>query len=329
VFLSAFAVFAALGQKQAALGVDARTVLNRFGQKADAYSAAARARGRTAPSPTTRLQLMFAAANIPHPEKADKGGEDAFFAQEATGSFGVADGVGGSATDTVDPGVFSRTLLRHCQSKVHSGLEPAINAAYDKLTERPVQGSSTLLLGKLEPCGELNILNLGDSGLMVLRPGMRSFRKGVHSAWPRIVFRSSEQTHYFNCPFQVSSAQLDQFLAEVDNLSVQTEVGDIIIAATDGVFDNMHDWQIQNVVARHTQAILAGGATELTELADAIAEAAQTVGRVQNERLDTPFTSEAAREGFAYRGGKMDDIAIVCGLVTDSGKPTRGFLNNF
>ena len=37
------------------------------------------------------------------PEKLRKGGEDAFFYDDSLSAFGVADGVGGSASDTIDP----------------------------------------------------------------------------------------------------------------------------------------------------------------------------------------------------------------------------------
>ena len=73
------------------------------------------------------LHLLFGTANIPHPSKRDKGGEDAFFADPVSGAFGVADGVGGSARDGVDPGLFSRTMLSHCQRYLaeHSNAPPS------------------------------------------------------------------------------------------------------------------------------------------------------------------------------------------------------------
>ena len=40
---------------------------------------------------------------VPHPDKADKGGEDACFVLRDQGAFGVMDGVGGWAEEGVDP----------------------------------------------------------------------------------------------------------------------------------------------------------------------------------------------------------------------------------
>eukprot|EP01052_Picozoa_sp_SAG31_P046914 SAG31_NODE_9164_length_1323_cov_2.422386_2_plen_108_part_00 len=47
---------------------------------------------------------------LPHPEKVHKGGEDAVFTQRAV--VGVADGVGGWAAQGVDPGLYSKALMR-------------------------------------------------------------------------------------------------------------------------------------------------------------------------------------------------------------------------
>lgn len=46
---------------------------------------------------------------MPHPDKAETGGEDAFFVSSfGRGAFGVADGVGGWNVEGVDPSRYSR-----------------------------------------------------------------------------------------------------------------------------------------------------------------------------------------------------------------------------
>lgn len=50
------------------------------------------------------LRLRFGAKNIPHPNKAHYGGEDAFFVSDAgAGLAGIADGVGGWQEAGVNP----------------------------------------------------------------------------------------------------------------------------------------------------------------------------------------------------------------------------------
>lgn len=50
----------------------------------------------------------FGTKMIPHPSKADRGGEDAF--HESHNVIAVADGVGGWNNHGVDPSKYSRTL---------------------------------------------------------------------------------------------------------------------------------------------------------------------------------------------------------------------------
>ena len=47
---------------------------------------------------------------LPHPDKVETGGEDAFFvSSHGRGAFGVADGVGGWNLEGVDPSRYSRS----------------------------------------------------------------------------------------------------------------------------------------------------------------------------------------------------------------------------
>ena len=203
-----------------------------------------------APQPSRSLHLLFGACGIPHPSKAAKGGEDAFFCDEAKGTFGVADGVGGSASAFVDPGEFSRALLRSCDERLDGSCEAlraVLAGTAQRLREAPVAGSSTLLVGQLEPEGAtLRLLNIGDCGAMLLRPAARRFRAGGTVAWPRVVLRTTagadahlqdqaplhtsavaqvlrtaEQTHYFNCPYQLDSEMEQAAGAEVTSRSAE------------------------------------------------------------------------------------------------------------
>ena len=149
----------------------------------------------------TSLHIVFGAHNIPHPNKVDKGGEDAFFFDDSLATFGVADGVGGSARGSVDPGAFSREVLRRCHQVASAGWSqvPTLTESLRIATEAPISlgGSTTLVLGQLEPgTDKLRLLNLGDSGAMLLRPSLRKF--GEHKVlFPRCVLRSQDQYHFY------------------------------------------------------------------------------------------------------------------------------------
>ena len=84
--------------------------------------------------------------------------EDACLALPAKGIFVVADGVGGSARQGVDPGIFSRMMLSLCHRHlVENAVEPpsaahltrAMEASGHALGRNPIGGSSTVLVGQL------------------------------------------------------------------------------------------------------------------------------------------------------------------------------------
>ena len=74
-----------------------------------------------------------------------------------------------------------------------------------------------LLLLSNSGTGLLTVYNIGDCGVLVLRPAPRRFplakgeaawgpqglRLGQPVHWPRPVLRTSDQTHFFNCPCQL------------------------------------------------------------------------------------------------------------------------------
>ena len=72
-----------------------------------------------------------------------------------------------------------------------------------------------MLLGQLDgSTSQLSLVNLGDSAAMVLRPSPRRFARVGTILWPRLVARTQEQTHYFNCPYQVGSEDMSRTVRE-------------------------------------------------------------------------------------------------------------------
>ncbi|MEE6503934.1 hypothetical protein FKM82_005017 [Ascaphus truei] len=137
--------------------------------------------------------------------------------------------------------------MRTCERLVKEGrFVPSnpvgiLTSGYCELLQNkvPLLGSSTACLVVLDRTSHrLHTANLGDSGFLVVRGG-------------EVVHRSDEQQHYFNTPFQLSIAPpeaegvvLNDSPNAADSSSFDVQLGDIILTATDGLFDNMPDYMI-------------------------------------------------------------------------------------
>lgn len=87
--------------------------------------------------------------------------------------------------------------------------------------------------------------------------------------------------------------------------------GDVIVAGTDGLFDNLYNHEISSIVG---MGIAAGFSPEAT--AKKITALARH--RAQDRKQQTPFSRAAQEAGFSYFGGKLDDITVVVSCVADS-----------
>ena len=82
--------------------------------------------------------------------------------------------------------------------------------------------------------------------------------------------------------------------------------------------------QVQALVGRHVGALYSPDRSHrsaaLGVLSSDIAEHAVRIGSLEDDaETVSPFSVAAAREGKHYPGGKLDDIAIVVGLVWNDG----------
>lgn len=228
-------------------------------------------------------------------------GEDAFFVASIGGNakpssesesgvaFAVADGVGGWTESRVDPADFSHALCSYMASSALSyspslpsdptpNPNPPTNAStylrpksllekgYDQvLANTSIQaGSSTASVGVALPSGRVELANLGDSGSVLLRLG------AVHHY-------SLPQTHGFNTPYQLSvippkmraqasifgGAFLEDFPRDAAVTDVRMQHGDVLILATDGVFDNLNNQDILKIVT--SRMVLAGAWSAVPE----------------------------------------------------------------
>ncbi|EXC07293.1 putative protein phosphatase 2C 55 [Morus notabilis] len=93
--------------------------------------------------------------------------------------------------------------------------------------------------------------------------------------------------------------------------TVPVAPGDVIIAGTDGLFDNLYNNEITAVVVH---AVRAGLGPQVT--AQKIAALARQ--RAQDKDRQTPFSTAAQDAGIRYYGGKLDDITVIVSYVSGS-----------
>ena len=260
------------------------------------------------------LSFVFGSEVIPHFRKRDKGGEDAFFVHEPSNCFGVSDGVGGWEEDGVDPSLFSKELMQLCftsaaeLAKEGKPVNPlqVMELAWKRTTEI---GSATCCVASLGKDNKLSYANLGDSGILILRPFEKSFS---------ILHRTKEQQHHFNCPYQmISERTAKRFSSTISDPPSSADIGtiqlaenDLVIAVTDGVFDNLFDKDIVKVVSKITDttknrpSIIA---REIAVLADATSS---------DCGAQIPFNINASKFGKSREGGKRDDVIVVVAMAT-------------
>ncbi|XP_031400746.1 probable protein phosphatase 2C 26 isoform X3 [Punica granatum] len=239
---------------------------------------------------------------IPHPNKIDKGGEDAYLVSTFNGGvLAVADGVSGWAEQKVDPSLFSRELMTNASSLLEQrGLEEMLLKEAHAATSSV--GSATVIIAMLERGRILKIANVGDCGLRVIRQG-------------KVVFSTSPQEHYFDCPHQLSSEVVGQTYLDAVMSTVEVMEQDTIVMGSDGLFDNVFDHEIVSAVTRYS---------DVSETAKALCDLANT--HSMDPSFDSPYSVEARAKGFdiplwkkilgmKLTGGKLDDITVIVGRV--------------
>jgi hypothetical protein len=145
---------------------------------------------------------------------------------------------------------------------------------------------------------ELRIANIGDCGLMIIRGG-------------EPIFRSEEQQHSFNFPFQLGTVSKDT-PKDTQSFVVKIQEGDIVILGSDGLFDNVFDEEIVDIVEAYTKAKVIDSDPQM--MADALLKRAREVAE-DSRFASSPFQSRAIQEGFYYQGGKIDDMTVLVGVI--------------
>ncbi|CAH0516084.1 unnamed protein product [Peronospora belbahrii] len=276
-------------------------------------------------------------------------------------AMGIADGVG----SWFEKGVSARRYAEELMVAAHQAvqvsyaknhdIEPSeiLHAAWSTVLQKEIIGSSTACVLALDPeQGELHGVNLGDSGFLIIRDKASDLetarlrgtldgsltrkitnseqdltpagrRKGAH-----VTYRSPQQLHYFNCPFQLGFAGADLVSNVVEDLArgahspmrekplfetpdngmrlrVPVLEGDLIILATDGLFDNVDEEDLLEIV--RTEPDLKTMTRKLVQKAYDLS---------LDRSRDSPFARLAKENDLLWGGGVPDDITVIASRVT-------------
>ena len=226
------------------------------------------------------LRFEFGDCLLPKKDKADRGGEDALFTSVELAALSVADGVGGWYFRGVDPGIYARGLMRRTAAAVQAGQRDPVKALRDAYDKNKGKGTTTACVALLDE-GHLNSVNVGDSGFIIIRDG-------------QVVQARQVTIHSFNFPFQLGQSSPDRPQdGLIDDFELKPE--DIIIMGTDGLWDNLFEEQVAELVVEKS---------DMSELAKNIAEEARFAATEPGRK--TPWSDV---------GGKLDDITVVTALV--------------
>ncbi|KAM3077443.1 Protein phosphatase 2C 7 [Clarireedia jacksonii] len=303
------------------------------------------------------------AAPLNPPQKRPASGQDSYFvapvSQTSDIALGIADGVGGWIDSGVDPSDFSHGFCEYMAYTAYTSnmIDSApisarrlMQRGYDLICKsgKVRAGGSTACIGLLSSSGSMEVANLGDSGFVQLR------LNAVHAA-------SEFQTHAFNTPYQLSlvpesilkqarkfgGEQLMDFPADADVMGCELRHGDVVVFASDGVWDNLSGGDVLKIVSRgmrehgawvkgdEGEGIAVGeGLSGLVEKGEGEEhvmnlQSALAVGIVGEAkaasvslRRDGPFAREVQRRypEEDWRGGKTDDICVVVVVVVEEGK---------
>nr|GMD00890.1 probable protein phosphatase 2C 80 [Ipomoea batatas] len=244
------------------------------------------------------LMLVSGSCYLPHPAKVETGGEDAHFICADEQAVGVADGVGGWADVGINAGEYARELMYYSMDAIlhepKDSIDPArvLEKAHSKTKAK---GSSTACIIALNSQG-LHAINLGDSGFIIVRDGCT-------------IFESPVQQHGFNFTYQLESGSRADLPSSGQVFTIAVSSGDVIVAGTDGLFDNLYKDEVAGVVR---DAVNSGCNPEAT--AQKIAALARQ--RALDRKRQTPFADAAQEAGYQYYGGKLDDLTVVVSFVT-------------
>jgi len=192
----------------------------------------------------------------------------------------------------------------------------------------------------------MKVSNLGDSGFLVLR---------YKNSDLKIVYKSDEQQHSFNAPYQLTRMprgfskkhKIKGYYADTpeDALTYDCNVekGDIVILASDGLYDNLYTKDIVAVINRYINKELKSQKINSCSLKTKINKILEGFTKKDAENIAMKLSTKAWKKSLSsnfispfaekvnsalknqstklipefneWRGGKSDDISAVVGII--------------
>lgn len=248
-------------------------------------------------------KFKYGVCSIPHPDKIKKGGEDAYFANNSL--IAVADGVGGWAAMNIDAGLYSKEL---CKNIEH--LHIADPKKYEKNPKQLLEdsanlttsiGSSTCLILSIHEISPILYSSyIGDSAFFILRRQAKQFK---------IIYRSEEHCRSFNFPYQIGNGGDAPEIALFNEHHIENN--DIVVAGSDGLFDNLDDKKIINCILPYIDQ--EDKIADPNLIAEALAESAYQISI--DPITDSKFALAAKKNRIKFKGGKRDDITVIVAQI--------------
>lgn len=271
------------------------------------------------------LRVASAFHSRQHPAKARTGIPNADAVLEGIDYVGIADGVSGVHHMGLTPDALPWELLHACGSGLFAAAargEPKgkgksidkwiidlIQEAFDSTEEH---GATTLLLAAIKG-GNLVTACLGDSGILVLRPVC------LHPFRLQAIFKTEPGRYDARRPVQIQRLEghdIESAYEVIQSASIAAtpvQPGDLLVLGTDGLFDNLSDREIQQVLERFCAGCL-GSNDELKLAAAALVDVA-----IQNVKLGDEHADKGPwqRNGAVPANNADDTTALVAMIKTD------------
>ncbi|EGR31765.1 hypothetical protein IMG5_102650 [Ichthyophthirius multifiliis] len=242
---------------------------------------------------------------FPCPNNEKNGGEDFNFTDKNL--IAIADGVGKWAEKGIDPAEYSRELIKNVQKFYSQNILKYIQNPKILLIhaakETNVVGSSTLLILALDK--QTNVLKstyIGDTGYLIFRLDENNI--------PKLIYQFKEQQKSFDFPYQLGGQGYGDLPKEAVEQEHKIMHNDIIVAGTDGLFDNVYVRNIQNEISQY---LLSEKNLDVQSYASQLGKEAKKLSLTW--LYESPFAIKAKLANQIYMGGKLDDITVIVAQV--------------